>query len=93
MLKSFRDFHLQKTIQHLISTEMPAFLIFTHIPLPYTLHWHHVHGYSSTSGFDSCQRAYLTASGLVYKGPVINNGWGEGGAVGEKRGAASTNFV
>ena len=23
MLKVFRDFHLQKTIQHLISTEMP----------------------------------------------------------------------
>ena len=33
MLKVFRDFHLQKTIQHLISTEMPEILIFTHIQL------------------------------------------------------------
>ena len=32
MLKGFRDFHLQKTIQHLISTEMREFLIFPHIP-------------------------------------------------------------
>ena len=29
---------------------------------------------------------YLTASGLVYKGPVINNGWGGGGRGGGKGG-------
>jgi hypothetical protein len=40
-VKGFSRFPSTKSIQHLISTEMPEFLIFRQ----FTLHWHHVVGY------------------------------------------------